>query len=215
MADHGGNIPQFLAPPAVTALKAEARESDSRRMQMERSLSEDIRAEREDLREAAEQTLNVILDLGLDGRIKWVSPSWKQVVGSSPESVEGQSISDLLIGSNKNVFHDAVQAMREDDSRSRFIRFSLHLGAESVLRFAPKPQLVAEPTAEEVPKSTDEENTSQNEEDGEEKLTEALDMEAQGIMVYDRSGGTESHVSPAPSQIYPLFSHSRILIPGR
>ena len=40
---------------------------------MDRSYSEDMRAEREDLREAAEETLNVILDLGLDGHIKWVS----------------------------------------------------------------------------------------------------------------------------------------------
>ena len=52
----------MLAPPAVSQLRAQAGG------QMERSLSADIREEREDLREAAEQTLNVIMDLSLDGR---------------------------------------------------------------------------------------------------------------------------------------------------
>jgi hypothetical protein len=33
--------------------------------------------EREDLKEAAEQTLNIIVDMDLEGCIKWVSPSWK------------------------------------------------------------------------------------------------------------------------------------------
>jgi serine/threonine-protein kinase RIM15 len=180
MADNNGRSkPHFLVPPAVTALKAEARESGPQILQMERSVSGDIRAEREDLREAAEQTLNVILELDLDGRIKWVSPSWKQVVGSSTEKVEGQSISDLLVSSNKNVFHDAARSMQEDDSRSRFVRFSLRMGPKSVLK-------VVGDNAAEKP-----------EEGGEEIMTDVLDMEAQGIMVYDRSGGGESHVSEA------------------
>jgi len=59
----------MLAPPVVSHLRAQAAGSN-----MERSLSADIREEREDLREAAEQTLNVIMDLSLDGTIRWVSP---------------------------------------------------------------------------------------------------------------------------------------------
>ena len=50
-----------LAPPAVSSLRAEAAG-----VPMERSYSENIREEREELREAAEQTLNVIVDLNLD-----------------------------------------------------------------------------------------------------------------------------------------------------
>jgi serine/threonine-protein kinase RIM15 len=74
----------MLAPPAVSQLRAQAGG------QMERSLSADIREEREDLREAAEQTLNVIMDLSLDGRIRWVSPSWTDVIGTTLESVKGK-----------------------------------------------------------------------------------------------------------------------------
>jgi serine/threonine-protein kinase RIM15 len=61
-----------LAPPANEELT---------RKSMERSPSMTMRAEREDLKEAAEESYNVIMDLNLDGRIRWVSPSWDTVIG--------------------------------------------------------------------------------------------------------------------------------------
>ncbi|TQS36033.1 hypothetical protein Golomagni_03528 [Golovinomyces magnicellulatus] len=97
------------------------------------SLNADIREEREDLKEAAEQTLNVILDLGLDGVIRWVSPSWIDVIGTSLESVTGKPIKDLLTSDNKHVFSEAIDKMKKDNSRSHFIRFSVQLGPSSKL----------------------------------------------------------------------------------
>src|SRR5271156_852682 len=117
----------MLAPPAVSQLRAQAGG------QMERSLSADIREEREDLREAAEQTLNVIMDLGLDGTIRWVSPSWTDVIGTTLESVQGKPIKDILIGDNREVFAEVVESMKKDDSRSQIIRFSVQLGPASKL----------------------------------------------------------------------------------
>ncbi|KAL2009444.1 hypothetical protein VTN00DRAFT_5251 [Thermoascus crustaceus] len=189
MAGNGTRSPQFLAPPAVTALRHETRDNDPRRVPMERSLSEDMRAEREDLREAAEQTLNIILDLDIDGRIKWVSPSWKQVVGSPVESVEGRMISDILL-TNKTAFQDAAESMKQDDARSRFIRFSVPMGPDSVLRDSPESQ----PREEE--KRTDEGETVDNEEswdEVEEQQQDILNLEAQGIMVFDRSSDGAGH----------------------
>lgn len=158
---------------------------------MERSLSEDMRAEREDLREAAEQTLNIILDLDIDGRIKWVSPSWKQVVGSPVESVEGRMISDILL-TNKTAFQDAAESMKEDDARSRFIRFSLPMGPDSVLRESPESQ----PPEEE--KQADEGETVEDNEESrdevEEQRQDILNLEAQGIMVFDHSSDGAGHV---------------------
>ena len=116
--------PNFLAPPAVTTLRAGM---------MERSLSEDIREEREELREAAEQTLNVIMDLNLDGTIRWVSPSWVEVIGTLPDSVTGTRIADLIVSENKTIFTDIVKSMEKDDSRSQFIRFAASLGPLSKL----------------------------------------------------------------------------------
>jgi serine/threonine-protein kinase RIM15 len=163
----------MLAPPAVTALRGAA--------PMERSLSQDIREEREDLREAAEQTLNVIMDLSLDGAIRWVSPSWTDVIGTTPESVQGKPIGDLLLGDNKDVFAKVVESMNKDDSRSQIIRFTVELGPASKL--APLPNVSVE---EETLDSVNQESPD---------TPPTIELEAQGIMVYDRQSGGESHVS--------------------
>ena len=179
MADNGSPKPQFLAPPAVTALRQEARNINPK---MTRSLSENIKEERDDLKEAAEQTLNIIVDLDLEGRVKWVSPSWRQVVGSAPESVEGRMISEILVG-NQNVFKDAIEAMKEDDSRSRFIRFAVQMGPHSVLKYAPEPRPV-EPV--EGTESTILGETTETSQVEGEQSNDVLTMEGQGIMVYER-----------------------------
>lgn len=183
MASNDSPKPQFLAPPAVTALRQEARNIDPK---MVRTLSDNMREEREDLKEAAEQTLNIIVDMDLEGCVKWVSPSWRQVVGSSPESVEGHMISEILLG-NKDVFRDAIESMRQDDSRSRFIRFALQMGPDSVLKYAPEPPPAA---TENEAKIEDGEEKSQEEEHNH----NVLNMEGQGIMVYDRTDDEAGHV---------------------
>ena len=134
-------------------------------------MSQDIREEREELREAAEQTLNTIVDLNLDGTIKWVSPSWTDVVGTQFETVNGLPISDLIVSDNKNVFTEVVESMKKDDSRSHRVRFTVQLGPLSKL--LPIDDL---------------------EQDPENKPSHVVDLEAQGIMVYDSVSGGESHV---------------------
>ncbi|EEA23541.1 serine threonine protein kinase, putative [Talaromyces marneffei ATCC 18224] len=196
MAGNNTNASQFLTPPTVAALREEARSPSHHRVEMDRSYTEDIRAEREDLREAAEETLNVIVDLGLDGYIKWVSPSWRQVIGTDPDSVEGKVISDVL-WSNKSCFQDAIKSMKEDDSRSRFIRFSVVMGPDSMLKSSIKE---SSSTIKDGDNREDEPNKTPTD-DGNEQSTDVkeeteediLDMEAQGIMIYDRSGDGEGH----------------------
>lgn len=203
MSGNGTPNPQFLAPPAVTALRQEARSVDPKLNSMTRSLSDDMREERADLKEAAEQTLNVIVDLDLDGRVKWVSPSWKQVVGTPLGSVEGRMIADLLVG-NKNVFQEAIESLKVDDSRSRFIRFSLPMGPDSLMKYSPESR----------PSETEQTETSEGgeavvgkiEDVSPEKTEEehpygVLNMEGQGIMVFDRTAdgaGHVGHVSAMP-----------------
>jgi serine/threonine-protein kinase RIM15 len=141
---------------------------------MARSLSQDIRNEREELREAAAQTLNTIVDLNLDGTIKWVSPSWTEVVGTPDDGIEGTPMSHLIASENKNVFSDIVGKMKKDDSKSHKVRFSMHLGPLSKLR-----QLLAD----------------EGEPEQYEAESQIASLEAQGIMVYDTASGGESHVS--------------------
>lgn len=161
--------PGLLSPPAVDSLRVEAA-SD-----MQRSLSQDIREERDDLREAAEQTLNVIMDLNLDGTIRWVGPSWLDVLGTEPEAVQGTRVSDLVVSDNKNIFADIVESMKKDDSQSQIVRFAMALGPASKLLPADRP---TEPDDATPP--------------------DFIDLEAQGIMVYDTASGGESHVRPVP-----------------
>lgn len=164
--------PTKLAPPGVRSLRAQALGT----AMMERSMSEDIREERRELREAAEQTLNVIVDLNLDTTIKWVSPSWVDVIGTQPSIVEKSPIADHIVSENKNAFSEAIDLMKKDDSRSQYIRFTVCLGPMSKLYPA---EAVKEPEpgeAEPIP----------------------IELEAQGIMVYDRATGGESHVRSPP-----------------
>lgn len=166
--------PTKLAPPAVTSLRAQTAGA------LERSHSQNLREkEREDLREAAEQTLNVIVDLNLDATIRWVSPSWVDVIGTKPDAVEGTSIADVVVSEPTTIFTDVLEFMKEDDSGSKFIRFSVRVGPESKLL---------------PPAARAQEACQQNEGEDDEDL-DVVDLEAQGIMVHDTDG--ESHVGPS------------------
>ncbi|GAB7342401.1 hypothetical protein MBLNU457_g0615t1 [Dothideomycetes sp. NU457] len=170
--------PQTLVPPAVTALKESHADPSSIRGQMERSISQDIREEREDLKRAAEQSVNAIMDLNLDGTVRWISPSWQQITGVTPDSVIGKPVCDIILD-NKKIFVDAVDSMRKDDTKSRIIRFTV--------KYTP-PKLDT-PNSPSRDVSTDEEDESQDQVD----QSHDVGLEAQGIMVYDRNTGEESH----------------------
>lgn len=169
---------QSLAVPAVAALRNEDIETGGA-APMERTPSADMREEREDLKAAAEQSLNFILDLGLDGKIRWVSPSWRDVVGTPAESVKGMPIADLLL-SNKDEFATALESMKKDDSKSRTIRFQVPMGPLSVLK-------------QDTAKSDDDLGAGEPLLDTAEE-EQVINLKGQGIMVYDRSSGGESHV---------------------
>ena len=163
--------------PAVKGLR-ETRNANLR-AQMERTVTSDIIQEGNELKEAAEQNLNVILDLDLDGHVRWVSPTWPDVVGTDIESVRGKPISDVL-PEDKSLFSRATEALRQDDSGSKVIRFAVYLGPGSRLRRS---------FSQEVDENKDQVPNIQK--DGQ----QILDMEAQGILVFDRTTGVESHVS--------------------
>ena len=151
------------------------------RAQMERTTSESIRAEGKELRQAAEESLNVILDLDLSGHVRWVSPTWTEVVGSEVREVQGKPITDV-IAENKDVFTDAVNVLRSQDSSSKVVRFAVAMGPKSRLR----------KHLQEASGGGEEDSVLQPEPPSESSL---VNLEAQGILVYDRSTGEESHVS--------------------
>ncbi|EDU50644.1 serine/threonine-protein kinase CBK1 [Pyrenophora tritici-repentis Pt-1C-BFP] len=174
--------PTTLAPPAVTALRQEAAGSTTHRQNMERSVSQDMRNERADLKEAAEHSLNIIMDLDLQGKIRYVSPSWTDVIGTLPKEVTGRPVLDMIC-SGVDGFAETIESVRKDDSRSHIARFAVRLGPHSILRKRRSKHAVAEGN-ELMPMSPT--DTSDDEE-------QYLNLEAQGIMVYDRTTGAESH----------------------
>lgn len=173
----------MLAPPAVTALRQEAGAAGNR-VAMERSVSQDMREEREDLKEAAEHSMNIIMDLDLDSKIKYVTPSWKDVIGTLPQEIIGKDVLEIVYA-GVDGFAETIESVRKYDSRSHIVRFSVRLGPHSVLR-----KRRSRPAAEDTPEQAQQ---SPIEADGDEE--QILNLEAQGIMIYDRTTGAESHVS--------------------
>ncbi len=145
---------------------------------MERSFSQDIQEGSKDLKEAAEQTRNIILDLSLDGTIRWVSPSWTDVVGTDLENVRGNPIS-RFIADDPEVFARAIESLKSNNSKCKFVKFSVKVGLDSDLD----------------PMLRQEQKDKLEKDDGEDgPPREILALEGQGIVVYDRNSGGESHV---------------------
>ena len=193
MSQDGSEPNKVLQAPAVTALKDDA--GVGRKVAMERTFSEDIQEGTQELKEAAEQTKNIILDLSLDGVVRWVSPSWTDVVGTELEQVKGQPIS-RFISDNPQVFEPAIDALKSNDSKSQFVKFAVAIGASSDM-------------AEMLP---DEVSTPDVDEQG----RTVLELEGQGIMVYDRPSGGESHtmwmLQPATEPLRIEISLPRTLV---
>src|SRR5256885_15217262 len=98
-----------LTSPVVTAMKNDAGFNPGHSMQ--RSFSQDIQEGAQELKEAAEQSRNIILDLGMDGIIRWVSPSWTDVVGNNLDNVRGNPIS-RFIADDPEVFTRAIESLK-------------------------------------------------------------------------------------------------------
>ncbi|ETI26519.1 hypothetical protein G647_03296 [Cladophialophora carrionii CBS 160.54] len=174
-----GSTQQYLEPPAITAIKNDAGYGgEATRHAMERSFSQDIQEGTQELKEAAEQTRNIILDLSLDGQIRWVSPSWTDVVGTDLANVQGHKISEF-ISDDPEVFNAAIEALKANDSKSQNVKFAVKIGPRSDMATMLQTDDGQEPREDNI--ETD--NTG--------KAT--LELEGQGIMVYDRSSGGESH----------------------
>ena len=175
-------------------------------VRMRRTTSQDIREGTEDLKEAAEQSVNVILELGLDGRIRWASPSWADVVGTNPDDIHGQPIADVVLDP-KTAFAEATEHLREDSSRSRIVRVRVPMGPRSTLARLPAPPR-AMPVTAPTASSPDVVTTCSVTDGDDEEAPPSVLLEGQGILVYDRASGEPSHVSSS-SRLFPPPSQTR------
>jgi serine/threonine-protein kinase RIM15 len=201
----------MLVPPAVAAIREDAARDGSSRTQMERTFSMDIREEREVLKKAVEQSVNAMLELDLENKVRWVSPSWQDLTGHSVASLVGKPIDEVLLD-NPTVFADCVEAIRKDDSKSKIIRINVKLpenfwnardsadqelvqgevGIDSAE--SGKPQEGELPTIHpdvQIESKDEDSETQQDCRPNDRPL--AVELEAQGMLVYDRTTGEESH----------------------
>jgi serine/threonine-protein kinase RIM15 len=212
-------VPQqgMLMPPAVAAIREDAARDGPHRTHMERTISMDIREEREDLKKAVEQSMNAMLELDLENKVRWVSPSWQDLTGHPAGSLVGKPISNVLLD-NPTVFADCVEAIRKDDSKSRIIRFNVKLPENfwnpQALANQDGDEEISQPMADGATGSTNPEQPDDKDKGSielgvqSESATEdtsppqerpldckplAVELEAQGMLVYDRSTGAESH----------------------
>ena len=180
MAQHATDE-QKLHASAVTAIKNDAGVGQElHRVAMERSFSQDIQEGSQELKEAAEQTKNIILDLDLDGVIRWVSPSWTDVVGTELDAVKGRPISEFIYD-NPQVFEPAITALKSNDAKSQFVKFSVKIGISSGMA-SMLPQKERFGLEQQSGGGGDDEPENQ-----------LLELEGQGIMVYDRASGGGTH----------------------
>lgn len=199
-----GSKRHFAQSPTVAALKYDAGVGpEPQKVMMERSFSQDIQEGTQELKDAAEQTRNIILDLGLDGTIRWVSPSWTDVVGTQLENVKGKPIS-LYIEGDKEVFDRAIIALKSNDSKSQYVKFGLMTSENGALG----PMLDAQSSQSEKSDTGDEPPPS------DERVL--LELEGQGIMVWDRATGSESHtmwmLQPAAEPVHIEVELPRVLV---
>jgi len=201
----------MLVPPAVAAIREDAARDSSSRTQMERTFSMDIREEREVLKKAVEQSVNAMLELDLENKVRWVSPSWQDLTGHSVASLVGKPIDEVLLD-NPTVFADCVEAIRKDDSKSKIIRINVKLpenfwnARDSLDRETDQGEEGIDSAESEKPKegelptihpdvqieSKDEDPETQQECQPDDRPL-AVELEAQGMLVYDRTTGEESH----------------------
>lgn len=199
-----GSQRQFAQSPTVAALKYDAGVGpEPHKVMMERSFSQDIQEGTQELKDAAEQTRNIILDLGLDGTIRWVSPSWTDVIGIQLENVKGKPISQYLEG-DKEVFEKAITALKSNDSKSQYVKFGIMIPENGALG----PMLDAQSSQSEKSDAGDEPTTSDE--------RALLELEGQGIMVWDRATGGESHtmwmLQPAAEPVHIEVELPRVLV---
>ncbi|KAG5519964.1 hypothetical protein PMAC_000241 [Pneumocystis sp. 'macacae'] len=131
------------------------------------------------------QRINILIELSLDGKLKWLSPSWKDIVGIDSKQALGRPISDFLVGDD-NVFSRAINVLLEDDSHIFRIYFNV------VTNLSPIDEIERDISFI----SNNEETASfknKNEVSSRKKLTGVLEMEGHGILIRDRFTSNAIH----------------------
>lgn len=146
-----------------------------------------------------------VLELFLDGTVKYVSKNWESVVGTQTRKIVGRPVSDIVVGSTPadlHVFSDAVAQMLADDAsyKVKFVtatndverknsvadqNLSLHSNEDARLEDSSLPVdlLHLENTGDDDFSDAGSDSSSGVSNNG-----DVIELEAQGILIHDATG---------------------------
>ncbi|KAF7723673.1 hypothetical protein EC973_001764 [Apophysomyces ossiformis] len=87
------------------------------------------------LQQEAERVQNSTIVMELDllsTAVRYLSPVWIKVIGTDPQTVMGNSVSEVLLGDDQDVFTIATKELLADDSQTVEVQFTVSTADESM-----------------------------------------------------------------------------------
>ncbi|ORX89263.1 hypothetical protein K493DRAFT_410535 [Basidiobolus meristosporus CBS 931.73] len=106
----------------------ESKPQKRRRARKSRSDPNKIKKDINELRKVVEegQGVSIVMELTLqDVRLRYLSPAWRELMGSDPQVLLGHSIAEFLPDSDADIFSIATSQLLYDDTQTIEVRFSL------------------------------------------------------------------------------------------
>lgn len=124
-----------------------------------------------------EQSKALVLELDLDCNVKFISRSWKLIVGTNIAKIINKPIGDIIIGDDedKNVFTRATDKMSMDDETYR-IRFIVQTNLKNTTRTSPSSHSSHNTTVRSGLPSNTNSDTSEDNINDQDSDTEILDF---------------------------------------
>ncbi|ODV65634.1 hypothetical protein HYPBUDRAFT_95857, partial [Hyphopichia burtonii NRRL Y-1933] len=170
----------------------------------------EIFQEQIDLRLASSNNPTAVMELDLDGNIRYLSRNWEVIVGTNIKKLVGKSISNILIGNSEDdlkVFNNAIDQMVKDDVsyKVKFITATNDLVKASDIEnssqnesnsdtddyFGSNANTPQMPRDFDITLSSDDQSSSLSS-----KVSnngEVIELEAQGILIHDPKTKLPSH----------------------
>lgn len=186
-------IPSANVPISASSNKLNLTKQQSQSLSGSQTSSSSTERYVELLQKASNSDTTILIELDLEGNIKYISEVWEKIIGTNSVEMVGRPISEFVIGSDfdKSVFERTTKLMLEDDSSYR-IKFTLE-------QFTVDKNLVSEKVEnilsaqcvqfeeEENPVEIDVTTTSSF------KNRNFIELEAQGIVITDLAKRTPLH----------------------
>lgn len=192
---------------------SEARGEENRKPNMDFPNFVEIIQEQIDLRLASSDNPTAVMELDLDGNIRYLSQNWETIVGTKIKKIVNKPISNIIIGNDDDskVFNSSIELMIRDDGsyKVKFVtatddkysstfaeshssgKITPHNSLEDVTKDIPIQDLQYDPTPNYNTNSESDSSSSTSS-----KLSNngnVIELEAQGILIHDSKTKLPTH----------------------